>query len=114
MLLMSNYRFRTWNTSVEPIRRTVPRFYILRRRLRRVELIVAVADNSSRRMLEIQLDTQRQYEQTMKNLEQVNATVTFIVTAIRDTESLIESKINRVTGLIGGTGRFALFIVSLI
>ena len=75
---------------------------------------MTVADNSSRRMLEIQLDTQRQYEQTMRNLEQVNATVTFIVSAIRDTESLIESKINRVTGLIGGTGSFSFFIVDFI
>ena len=40
----------------------------------------------------------------MKNLEQVNATVTYIVTAIRDMESLIESKISSIAGLIGGTG----------
>ena len=61
-------------------------------------------DNSSQRVLHIQLETQRQYEQTMKNLEQVNATVTYIVTAIRDMESMIESKISSVAGLIGGTG----------
>ena len=63
-----------------------------------------IADNSSQRVLEIQLQTQRQYEQTMKNLDQVNATVAFVVTAIRDMESLIEAKINSIAGLIGGTG----------
>ncbi|XP_074654833.1 protein brambleberry-like [Tubulanus polymorphus] len=60
-------------------------------------------DNSSKNVLMYHHEAAEQYQKTLKNLQQVNATINFIMNTVTDMKSGIDSRLSWLISLIGGT-----------